>query len=965
MGTSSGKRNFVTVLDALQFAGNHTDEGIIVYPPNKAGSPQDAHRIQYRGLLELAKQRAKRLSTRLQGLKKSSSPGPVVILHFDNVLDTIEWFWAVLLCGGIPAITSPSTISRDYEDRRRHLAHLKRTLDNPLCLTRRSLMGPFLEQEGPGKISTDAIEDFLVDPHVQNTDGAALSIGCRLASSDIAAIMLTSGSSGNAKAVPITHQHILAACAGKEQSANLRFPDSPFLSWVNMDHVANLVHCHLFAIISGISQVHMAAADAIAEPVQLLNLLSRHHVSRTFAPNFLLAKLSRVLQSGNTQNLDQNLNLEALYIDTGGEANTVDVCVTLQSLLKQHGAPNDVISPSFGMTETCAGCIFNNHCPTYDAARDLKFACLGKPMPGLSMRVTRIESDKNANPDEAALWERGHLELTGVAVFKGYFGNPEATTEAFTSDGWFRTGDLAYLDDFGNLHLNGRTKELININGVKYLPNEVDSALEHAQIPGAVPNYFCCFSTRDQTMDTEEIVVVYLPSFGIDDDKARFDAQVGITAVVSSHTHARPRVVPLREDQLLKSTLGKLSRAKLKNAYESGAFAEQLSLNNEAFRRYRQETHGLPANEKEIIILDIIRQQLQLRPDEIYVNESIFSVGANSMDFLTIKFRMNSDERLGLTQPVELIDLLNNPTVRGIADRINAMTNAPHEYDPVIVLQPHGTKSPLWIVHPGVGEVLVFVALAQYFRDRPVYAFRAKGFNRSETPFDSLKELLETYHAAIKNRQPSGPYAIAGYSFGGMVAFEVAKLLEAGGDEVRLCAPFNLPPHIKWRMRELVWDECVMHLFYFVELMDEEMIYGHKEAICRISGSGPTGRLEAIQYLKPYCDQSRWGELGLAEEDYLHWVNIASSMQGLAVDYEPSGAVQNMDVFVAEPLRHVAKDREQWVTRMLAAWKDFVVGGDVRFHHVPGGHYTMLNPKFVDVSAFAETLVKVMGERSI
>ncbi|KAI3390548.1 hypothetical protein diail_9209, partial [Diaporthe ilicicola] len=963
MGSWTDGKKFDNVLDALQFAGTCTAEGITIYPPNKTSSPEFAHQIQYGELLELAKDRAKRLKTRIKNLKRLSGPEFVVLLHFDNFTDTIEWYWAVLLCGGIPAITSPGMFSHDYEDRRRHLTHLRKTLGNPLCLTRRSLLGPFLEQKEPEKILTDAVEDLLVDPGIATANGVSSALGPPPKSSDIAALMLTSGSSGNAKAVPITHRQILAACAGKAQSANLRFPHNPFLSWVSMDHVANLVHCHLFAIISGVSQVHMHAVDAISDPVHFLNVLSRHRVSRTFAPNFFLSKLRRLLENGSTENLDPHLNLEALYLDTGGEANVVDVCVALQSLLKQYGAPDDVISPSFGMTETCAGCIFNNKCPTYDNSRNFNFACLGKPMPGLFMRVSKIESGMDAAPNEASPWEKGHLELCGEAISRGYFGNPEATAEAFTSDGWFRTGDLAYLDDDGNLHLNGRTKELININGVKYLPTELDFALERAQIPGVMPNSFCCFSTRDETMDTEEGVVLYLPSFEPDDDKTRFEAQRDIIRVISLHTGARPRVVPLQAEQMPKTTLGKLSRAKLRDAYESGAFVKQESANIEAIRRYRLDTHGLPGNEKETIILDIIRQQLELKPhEELMVTETIFSYGATSMDFMTIKFRINSEKRLALTQPVELIDLLSNPTARAIAERIDAIANEPHKYDPVVVLQKNGKKNPLWVVHPGVGEVLVFVALAQHLTDRPMYAFRARGFNRHETPFTSLQEIIDTYHASIKKVQPNGPYAIAGYSFGGMIAFELTKVLEAGGDKVQLCAPFNLPPHIKWRMRELVWHECAMHLIYFVELMDEDTVYGHKETICRISESGPSGRLEAIKYLKPHCDQARWEELGLTEEDYLHWINIASNMQGLAVDYEPSGTVQNMDVFVAEPLRHVAKNREEWVGGMLAAWKDFVKGGDVVFRHVQGGHYTMLNPKFVDVSAFAGTLKRALEE---
>ena len=88
-------------------------------------------------------------------------------------------------------------------------------------------------------------------------------------------------------------------------------------------------------------------------------------------------------------------------------------------------------------------------------------------MPGVQMRITRLDGPGI----EVARGERGSLELTGEAIFKGYYNNPVATAEAFTSDGWFRTGDNAYMDDQGHLHLDGRTKEMININGVKYLPS--------------------------------------------------------------------------------------------------------------------------------------------------------------------------------------------------------------------------------------------------------------------------------------------------------------------------------------------------------------------------------------------------------------------------------------------------------------------------------------------------------------
>lgn len=977
---------FDNVVDALRHAAQHTSEGIIAYTTGETSEPAAAAHLSYTNLLRQAEANAAVLLQQSQ-----IKPGAVVIVHFDTALESIIWFWSVLLTGvATPAVTGPGMFSQNQDDRQKHLKHLYNTLGAPLCVTRRALQGPFEEQMEAERINVCLVEDLETDAvhkatHGYNnghadgytkgynngytkgyatgysnghsngatdghTDGQANGYtnghtnGCtngytsghkgytnghangdattvvRVEPTDVAVLMLTSGSSGNSKAVPLTHFQMLTAFRGKAQTAQLRYPQSPFLSWVHSDHVANLVHCHLFAIVSGVSQVQVPSSDILVSPVLLLNLISRHQVSRTFAPNFLLAKLRRLLEAGKVSSagLDTDLRLDTLFLDTGGEANVIEVCTAVQALLSQYGAPDDMFKPSFGMTETCAGCIFNVECPSRDVADHAEFAGLGVSMPGVEMRVTR------ADGSAADRGEPGGLELRGDAIFRGYYNNEKATADAFTADGWFRTGDNAYLDESGRMHLSGRSKEVININGVKYLPNELESALERAEIPGATPSYFCCFSTRDASMDTEAVVVLYLPSYDESDIEVRVKTQKQIVQVTGLITHSKPRVVPLRVQDMPKSTLGKLSRAKLRASLEAGNFQAQVDLHEEALKRFRLATRRKAELPEEVAILAIIRDRLGIEggDNDFSVDDSVLDTGATSMDLVAIMHRIN--KAVKLSKDVRLTDLLNHPTTRDLVNHL-AVTKEPkkHEYDPVVVLQPHGDKPPLWLVHPGVGEVLVFVSLAHYITDRPVYAFRAKGFNQAEgeTPFESLEEVFETYRKAIKRRQPHGPYAIAGYSFGGMVAFEITKLLEADGDEVRYCGSWNLPPHIKFRMRELVWDECVIHLFYFVSLMDEATAYTHKDTLCRLDKEGR--RLDAIRYLRRYCDPERWAELGLTEEYYLMWVNLASNMQGMAINYEPSGSVKNMDVFVADPLSHVARDRKDWVQSRLAAWKDF------------------------------------------
>lgn len=431
------------------------------------------------------------------------------------------------------------------------------------------------------------------------------------------------------------------------------------------------------------------------------------------------------------------------------------------------------------------------------------------------------------------------------------------------------------------------------------------------------------------------------------------------------HTYSRPQVLPLSTQDMPKSTLGKLSRGKLRDAQEAGHFDAQRQANDAAIKRYREKTRQQPSTPEEATILGIFRDQLELSAeDDFAANDSILSIGTTSMTLVAIMHRINGE--LQLRRPVTITDLLKYPTVKelaaGILGSASPAGEEEHEYNPVVVIQPHGRKPPVWLIHPGVGEILVFVILARYMTDRPIYALRAKGFNadRGETPFKSLDEIFDTYLYHMKRIQPSGPYALAGYSFGGMIAFETAKRLEAGGSEVRYCGSWNLPPNIKERMRELTWAECVIHLFYFVKLMDEDEARLHKGVIVDCEAQGRP--LDAIRHMRLHSDKARWDELGLTEEYYLTWINLASRMQALASNYEPSGNVKCMDVFVADPLSHVAKDRHDWVENRLSAWKGYV-REDVRFRDVQGEHYTMLNEEHA--AGFAKTLRNVLSERGL
>jgi hypothetical protein len=106
----------------------------------------------------------------------------------------------------------------------------------------------------------------------------------------------------------------------------------------------------------------------------------------------------------------------------------------------------------------------------------------------------------------------------------------------------------------------------------------------------------------------------------------------------------------------------------------------------------------------------------------------------------------------------------------------------------------------------------------------------------------------------------------------------------------------------------------------------------------------------------------RMTELGLNREKLANWADLAYSLQSSAVDYEPSGMVDSIDVFCAVPLAAVAKNMEDWKTNHLAKWANFSLTTP-RFHEVDGANYTMIGP--THVYSFQKRLKRALQERGI
>lgn len=175
--------------------------------------------------------------------------------------------------------------------------------------------------------ATSVHHSEVFNEKLANGDQVQSSKGVKTESHDDPAIfMLTSGSSGNAKAVCLRHGQFITGVLGKSKHHETT-PDDTFLNWISMDHVANLSEIHLHAMSLGAEQVHVQAADLLERPSSFLSLLHKHHAAYTFAPNFFLAALRRQLEDNSgSASRARYFDLSSLKaLISGGEANVVDM----------------------------------------------------------------------------------------------------------------------------------------------------------------------------------------------------------------------------------------------------------------------------------------------------------------------------------------------------------------------------------------------------------------------------------------------------------------------------------------------------------------------------------------------------------------------------------------------------------------------------------------------------------------
>jgi thioesterase domain-containing protein len=153
---------------------------------------------------------------------------------------------------------------------------------------------------------------------------------------------------------------------------------------------------------------------------------------------------------------------------------------------------------------------------------------------------------------------------------------------------------------------------------------------------------------------------------------------------------------------------------------------------------------------------------------------------------LVVRMFGQIQEEFGVNLP--LTTLFRDATIHYLAEQIRAHVGI-STWSSLVEIQPHGGKKPVFCVHGITGDVYWFGDLTRYMSpDQPVWGLQAKGLDGVQEPLSDIESIAAHYVREIRRFQPDGPYLIMGYSFGGSVAFEMARQLEAQGQIVDLLA---------------------------------------------------------------------------------------------------------------------------------------------------------------------------------
>jgi amino acid adenylation domain-containing protein len=369
----------------------------------------------------------------------------------------------------------------------------------------------------------------------------------------------------------------------------------------------------------------------------------------------------------------------------------------------------------------------------------------------------------------------GELCIGGDGVALGYLGRPDLTAERFVpnphrpGERMYRTGDLARFRPDATVEFLGRLDHQVKVRGFRIELGEIEARLaEHPQVA------VCVVVARPDAHGEQQLVAYHQPP-----------ADGGAGAAPSARElrdHLAGRVpgymvpaifVALAEMPLTPN--GKIDRGRLP-APEVGAPADGFVAPRDATERR---------------LVAIWEDVLGIAP--IGVETDFFDLGVSSIT--AARLFAEIERREGAQLPLGA--MFQAPTVAALAGLVGSVggpTASRGATTSLVPIQPDGTRPPIFCVHGGAGTILHLQPLSRALGpDQPFYAFQAQGLYGDRPPHSTVDQMAGHYVSEMRQVQRHGPYLVAGYCFGAVVAQEMAVRLREAGEEVDLVVTLNGP----------------------------------------------------------------------------------------------------------------------------------------------------------------------------
>jgi fatty-acyl-CoA synthase len=414
---------------------------------------------------------------------------------------------------------------------------------------------------------------------------------------DLAYLQYSSGSTRFPHGIAVTHKSLLSNCFGMGYHGVQLVDDDRGVSWLPFYHDMGLVGTFLTSLTCQVTVDYLATEDFARRPLMWLSLMSRNKATITYSPTFGYDICARRVGPEALAALD----LSAWRVaGIGGDMIRVDVMDRFAETFSPAGFKPTTFVASYGLAECTLAVSFmpintgieidrmdervlSGELPSYAATSEpanssygvgpinghivegpnhangyRSVVNCGLPLPEYDVAIR--DSDGNQLIDH----EIGRVFLRGPSIMREYFGDPDATRQVLSEDGWLDTGDMGYMLD-GYLYIVGRAKDLIIVNGRNHWPQDIEWAVE--QLPGMRSGDIAAISLPGE--NAEEVPVV-LVQCRLNDREARQKFAQRVRTQISTAVGVNCRIELVAPRTLPRTSSGKLSRARARSEFLSG-----------------------------------------------------------------------------------------------------------------------------------------------------------------------------------------------------------------------------------------------------------------------------------------------------------------------------------------------------------------------------------------------------------